>query len=298
MKWRRRDDIDWSLISRIHANDLPKAADIIKADNLPASNHRPYQSLQPYPQIPPYDLSPQVLRLCPGISPQGCIQACLPVRRQSTRPSVSAKATTRILSLKSVVPSTSTSALVSAQSTASEASTAAINTLQLTPSPITTKDSLSKTLADSETVISQSDADSSTSTSTTPASEPISLLGAITILSLAALSPLEIVIVITKTLPSILPALLSSLDTTRKSETLPTSEDLTPQAKSHSHSRAPSPSPSLPAHEQWSTSVVGVLTSAGLPYPVAASLVPVIIRDPPEAGAGASASPQTTEMEQ
>ena len=98
-------------------------------------------------------------------------------------------------------------------------------------------------------------------------------------------------VVISKTLSSTLASLLSSLDHTDQSE--PSTALLGPL----SHDHPSPPERSFRPHEHLSTSVVGVLTSAGVPSPVAASLVPVIIGGPPDSGAAATAPSQMEEQE-
>lgn len=112
-----------------------------------------------------------------------------------------------------------------------------------------------------------------------------------TVVTSSTSSTPQTIVVITKTLSSTLPSLLSSLDHTHISE--PSTTLLGPLFHDH-----PSPPErSLRPHEHLSTSVVGVLTSAGVPSPVAASLVPVIIGGHHESGAAATAPSQIEEQE-
>ena len=108
--------------------------------------------------------------------------------------------------------------------------------------------------------------------------------------SLASSTP-RIVVTTTKTPSSILPSPSSFLDYTHISE--PSTALLGPVP----HHHASSPSESLQPHEHLSTSVVGVLSSAGFPSAIAASLVPVIIGGSPEADGVATAPSQMEEQE-
>lgn len=101
----------------------------------------------------------------------------------------------------------------------------------------------------------------------------------------------QTIMVISKTLPSTPPSLLSSVDHTHKSE--PSTALLGPL----SHDHPSPPERSFRPHEHLSTSVIGVLTSAGVPSTVAASLVPVIIGGPPDSGAAATVPSQMEEQE-
>ncbi|KAK4690917.1 hypothetical protein P7C71_g5976, partial [Lecanoromycetidae sp. Uapishka_2] len=108
-----------------------------------------------------------------------------------------------------------------------------------------------------------------------------------TLASSSLSSASETVMVFTSILPATLPAYLSSL------------AEATPSPSTGSETiTSPSPT-SLNTQEQLSTSVIGVLTSAGIYPSLAASLVPVVIgSSPPEAGATSSASSEQTVMEQ
>ncbi|KAL2039964.1 hypothetical protein N7G274_007367 [Stereocaulon virgatum] len=275
-----------------------KAADIIKADNLPAYNlPSSFTSSTLSANSTSRSSATGSVGLSRNVSassyPSLSINATIGLLS-----SIPPKITTRILSLSSVVPSTSTTALASTPSTFPVASTAVVNSPPSTPSLTITEDSLSQTLTKSATIISQSNTASPMRTSTSSTSVMISLPGVTAMASSVASSPAEAVIVVTKTLPSTLPALLSSLDIARKSELLPTSIESPSQAGQDPQSYQPFLPPGLSSHEKLSTSVVGVLTSAGLPYPVAASLVPIIIGNPPETSVGVSGPPDTTQMEQ
>ncbi|KAK0512236.1 hypothetical protein JMJ35_005364 [Cladonia borealis] len=108
--------------------------------------------------------------------------------------------------------------------------------------------------------------------------------------SLASSTP-QIVATTTKTLASTVSSPSSSLDHTYISE--PSTALLGPVLPH----QASSPWQSLQPHEHLSTSVAGVLTSAGLPSAVAASLVPVIIGGSPELDGVATAPSQMEEQE-
>ena len=123
---------------------------------------------------------------------------------------------------------------------------------------------------------------------TISASDSVSHSGKTVVASSTSSTPRTIVVV-SKILSSTLPSLSSSIELTDKSE--PSTAWLGPLSYNH-----PSPPErSLRSHEHLSTSVVGVLTSAGVLPPAAATLVPVIIGDPPDSGAAATAP---SEMEQ
>ena len=121
-------------------------------------------------------------------------------------------------------------------------------------------------------------------------SEFVSHSGETSTTRLASSTP-QIVMVTAKTLPSTLPSPSSSLDHTH------ISDPSTSLLGSVPHHHASSPWESLRPHEHLSTSVVGVLTSAGVPSAVAASLVPVIIGGPPEPDGVATAPSQMEEQE-
>ena len=156
-----------------------------------------------------------------------------------------------------------------------------ISTTPLRPPP--TPSSLSFTVSATATSLAQTALTISASESVPHSRETITT-------SLASSTP-ETVVAITKTLPSTLPPLLSSLDHTHFSEPLTALPGPTPH---HHHS---SPWQSLRPHEHLSSSVVGVLTSAGVPSPHAASLVPVIIGGPSEPDAAATAASQMGQQE-
>ena len=102
---------------------------------------------------------------------------------------------------------------------------------------------------------------------------------------MSSLEPSESVEVFSTTLPSDLPAQLSSIHIIRPSPT-DGSDVVTTAAQA----------PTLSGQALLSQSVAGVLTSAGLPASVVSSLAPVIIGSPPEAGP--TASPFSTNLEE
>ena len=142
----------------------------------------------------------------------------------------------------------------------------------------------------SSSTVSATTTSTAQTVSTVSASETVPHSGETVVASSTSSTP-QTIVVITKTLPSTLPSLLSSLDHTHISE--PSTALLGPL----SHDHPSPPERSFRPHEHLSTSVIGVLTSAGVPSPVAASLVPVIIGGPPESGAAATAPSQMEEQE-
>ena len=95
------------------------------------------------------------------------------------------------------------------------------------------------------------------------------------------------VMVFTTTLPSDLPAQLSSVHISEPSPTNDQNAITTAPLK-----------PTLSGQALLSNSVAGVLKSAGLPALVVSSLAPMIVGSPPEAGPTASSSTINLEQEQ